>query len=76
MTQTPENKNVPSKPGFYWASTRLAWFHCILRVTGEAPFFRIEGWDFYDGIPFKDVYPHDVKKWGPFIAENSPEMSK
>lgn len=35
-------KKLPEKPGFYWARAATNWFHLIVRVHGEAPFFRCE----------------------------------
>lgn len=70
-------KNLPQKPGFYWARSelRMGWYNYIVRVYGDAPFFRMEGWLLNSLVPnCQEIHLSDICDFGPEIIQ--PEVPK
>ena len=49
-----KDKNYPQEPGFYWAVIGDD-IEAIVKVSGEAPFFTVEGYSFLHGEATSDV---------------------
>ncbi|MCT4647558.1 MAG: hypothetical protein N4A74_21400 [Carboxylicivirga sp.] len=61
-------KNLPQQAGFYWAKTDgMNWFNAIVQVYGDAPFFRLIGWDHRHEKTFKGI--NKVDEFGDRIKE-------
>lgn len=48
------DKNYPKESGFYWAMIGDD-IEAIVKVSGEAPFFTVEGYSFQSGEATTDV---------------------
>ena len=48
------DKNYPKEPGFYWAVMGND-NNAIVKVSGEAPFFTVEGYSFQSSEATTDV---------------------
>lgn len=54
----------PEKAGFYFAkSGTYEWFNLFCRVSGEAPFLKIEAWHLVDDKIYS-IDPMDITEWG------------
>lgn len=74
MTKWIERINLPSKEGFYWArSGTYNWWNLIVRVYGDAPFFRIDVWSYSDHSFGMNVSVYDIEEFGPMIVEEAPK---
>jgi hypothetical protein len=61
-------KNLPQESGYYWARTAgKAWWNAIVQVYGDAPFFKIDGYDFCSEKRLNDI--SQVDEFGNKIRE-------
>lgn len=69
--------DLPKEPGYYWArsSRSMGWYDMIVRVYGDSPFFKIEGWILSSLTPAVGEFrSYDVADFGPKI--NKPDVPK
>lgn len=61
------DKNYPKEPGFYWAVVSDD-LYAIVKVSGEAPFFTVDGYSFQSGETVSDV--KEITCFGSKIEED------
>lgn len=63
------NKNYPTEPGYYWAmSAGMEWCNAIVRVGGDFPFYKVEGYDFCHNKEIDDI--SQIHAFGSKIEED------
>ena len=71
-----KNKNIPNETGLYFARSDCGykWYDMIVKVYGDAPFFKINGWKrgIHEVCGNFDI--NDIEDFGPKIDE--PEVPK
>lgn len=61
-------KNLPKETGFYWVKTDgMNWFNAIVHVYGDAPFYKVIGWDHRHEATFSGI--EKIKEFGEKIQE-------
>lgn len=70
-----EVNGIPQGESFWWGrSSGYRYWNLIVRVRGEAPFFRLDIWDLRNGVFVKDADPFHVYEYGPKIADGPPKV--
>lgn len=64
-----KDKNLPQEPGYYWAATAgMEWCNAVVRVYGDFPFFKVEGYNFQVNREVDDI--SQIRKFGHKIEED------
>lgn len=62
------DKNYPKEPGYYWAATAgMEWCNAVVRVYGDSPFFKVEGYNFQANREVDDI--SQIHEFGSKIKE-------
>jgi len=62
-------KNLPKKPGYYWARSDkyYEWYNMVVDVYGTSPYYRIQGWKIGVEKDFGNMILEDIADFGPEI---------
>lgn len=78
-----ERRNWPNREGYFWAAqSNYQWWNMIVKVYGEAPFFRMDVWFHVEGKVVRNVPIYDIDLFGPEMSgpedavEVAPEWKK
>lgn len=71
-----EEMNVPDGPCIVWARTSgMAWWNLIVRVSGDAPFMRMDAFDLRDDTAHRDIKLHEIQEFGAVISKEIPDVA-
>ena len=69
--------SMPTKEGLFLASSDCCgWFNLIVRVSGEAPFLKMDAWDRGNDELILNFRVRRTDRWGPEIEVPSLFVGK
>lgn len=64
-----EGKKAPQKPGYYWVKTNdYKWYNGIVKVYGDFPFYKVDGWNWADDRRITDI--SSIDEFGKLIKQD------